>query len=170
MAQCEACKNLVLILGLKGSSSNVAYELRAVYPAGKPDEFVDEAVPNGIASDFREALRCYWIKAFKSAVVMCRRALQASAIALKAKGDRPVDQIDDLAKQGKITESLKDFAHEVRLTGNVGAHPDKDGLGDVAETDAEDIIAFTREYFHHVYVMPAKLKARKEPPEVEAKS
>jgi len=34
----------------------------------------------------------------------------------------------------------------------------------VTENDASDIVEFTREYLHHVYVMPAKLKARKTPP------
>ncbi len=33
---------------------------------------------------------------------------------------------------------------------------------DVTEQDAADIVEFTREFFHHVYVMPAKLKARQE--------
>jgi hypothetical protein len=36
-------------------------------------------------------------------------------------------------------------------------------LRDVTEQDASDIVEFTREYVHHVYVMPAKLKARKPP-------
>ena len=92
---------------------------------------------------------------------MCRRAVQGSVIELGAKGDRLIDQIDDLFKNGKITEALKDFAHEVRLTGNDGAHPGKDGLADVSPKDASDIIEFIREYLHHVYVMPAKLRARK---------
>ena len=94
---------------------------------------------------------------------MCRRAIQSSAIAQKASGSRLIDQIDDLFKSGKITESLKEFAHEVRLTGNDGAHPDKDGLAGVKESDSDAIIEFTREYLHHVYVMPEKLKARKPP-------
>ena len=72
-----------------------------------------------------------------------------------------VAQIDELFSKGRITEPLKDFAHEVRLTGNDGAHPDKDGLDDVTEQDAADIIEFTTEYLHHVYVMPAKLDVRK---------
>jgi hypothetical protein len=96
--------------------------------------------------------------------------IQSSAIALKAAGGRLIDQIDDLFEVGKITESLKDFAHEVRLTGNDGAHPDKDGLVNVTEADSSAIIEFTREYLHHVYVMPAKLKARKTPPAAPATS
>ncbi len=72
-----------------------------------------------------------------------------------------MDQIDELATKGKLTASLKDYAHEVRLTGNDGAHPDKDGLKDVSEKDADDSIAFTRHFFDSVYVTPARLAARK---------
>jgi hypothetical protein len=74
-----------------------------------------------------------------------------------------VKQIDELAERGLITEPLRQFAHEVRLEGNDGAHPDPDGLSDVTEKDADDIIEFTREYMHHVYVMPAMLAKRKSP-------
>ena len=167
-AQCESCKGFVLVVGSR-PRGQAQYNLDAVYPLGKPDDKVDEAIPEDIASDFREALCCLWIKAYKAAVVMCRRSIQASAIASKAKGDKLIDQIDDLAKQGKITQALREFAHVVRLAGNIGAHPDKDGLKDVGEKDANDVVEFTREHLHHVYVMPAKLKARKEPPQPEAK-
>ena len=95
---------------------------------------------------------------------MCARAIQGSAIALGAKKKILTDQIDELFAHGKITEALKEFAHEIRVTRNIGAHPDKDGLEDVVEQDASDIVEFTREYLHHVYVMPAKLKARRAPP------
>src|SRR6266704_5107267 len=94
---------------------------------------------------------------------MCARAIQGSAIALGAKKKKLTDQIDELFSQGKITEALKDFAHEIRITRNLGAHPDKDGLEEVSEQDASDIVEFTREYLHHVYVMPAKLKVRQTP-------
>ena len=95
---------------------------------------------------------------------MCRRAIQASCIAQGAGKDKKlVAQIDELATKGLITGPLKEFAHEVRLEGNTGAHPDTDGLDEVTDKDANAIIEFTREYLHHVYVMPAKLRARRAP-------
>jgi hypothetical protein len=77
------------------------------------------------------------------------------------KNKRLVTQIDELADKGIITRSLQNFAHEIRLEGNDGAHPDPDGLAQVTPKDADDIIEFTREYLHHVYVMPARLTARR---------
>jgi hypothetical protein len=162
-ARCESCKNFILVIGLKNAGT-AEFNLMAAYPMGKPKDDVDASVPKQIADDFSEAIRCRWIDANRAAVVMCRRAIQASAIALDAKGDQLVRQIENLFKAGKITEPLKDFAHEVRLTGNDGAHPDKDGLKDVTEKDADDMIEFTREFLHHVYVMPAKLESRRPKP------
>jgi hypothetical protein len=165
-AQCESCKEFVMVIGERNlnQGGQPPCFLRSVYPLGKPNDTVPPEVvqeAKEVAEDFKEALRCHWIKSYRASVVMCRRAIQSSAIALKAAGGRLIDQIDDLFKTGKITEGLKDFAHEIRLTGNDGAHPDKDGLADVKEGDSSAIIEFTREYLHHVYVMPAKLKARK---------
>jgi hypothetical protein len=160
-AQCQSCKQFVLVQGIGPAPHGQPWQLVAVYPLGKPSDVVAPEVPPLIASDFKEALRCNWIEAFKATVAMCRRALQSSCVELKAKDATLVEQIDDLAAKGIITEPLRQI---VRLTGNEGAHPGKDGLNDVAEQDANEIIEFTKEFFHHVFVVPAKLRARKAPP------
>jgi hypothetical protein len=162
--QCEACKNYVLVVAkrtIPNQSAYAPFELLAVYPFATPNQHVEDGVPETIADDFKEALRCQWVDAYKACVVMCARALQGSVLAQGATKKRLIDQIDELFAQGKITNSLKDFAHEVRITRNLGAHPDKDGLEEVQEQDAKDIVEFTKEYLHHMYVMPAKLKARR---------
>jgi hypothetical protein len=123
---------------------------------------LEEGMPENVTADFKEALRCKWVDAFKATVTMCRRAIQASCL---EKGANPkkklTEQIDEIAGKGLITEPLRLFAHEVRLEGNDGAHPEPDGLNNVSDRDADDIIAFTREYLHHVYVMPHMLAKRK---------
>jgi len=150
----------VLVVGARGGAG--AFVLRSFYPLGKPNDAVAAAVPTKIAEDFREALRCRWINAHKATVTMCRRAIQASCLEKKANPKKKLtEQIDEIAKNGFVTEPLRLFAHEVRLEGNEGAHPDADGLNDVTDRDADDIISFTREYLHHVYVMPEMLAKRK---------
>jgi hypothetical protein len=160
--QCESCKEFVLIVGFRQRGLGSSYNLRFVYPAGKPNETVEDGIPGNITADFKEALRCRWVNAFKATVTMCRRAIQSSCLEKKADPKKKLTlQIDELATKDLITEPLRLFAHEVRLEGNDGAHPDADGLNDVTEKDADDIIEFTREYLHHVYVMPAMLARRK---------
>ena len=161
-AQCESCKGFILVIGERDFQQK-PYTLVDVYPLGKPDDQVDDAVPDEIKPDFREALRCHWVKAYKATVAMCGRVIQASAI---QKGASPkkklVEQIDELAAKGIITKPLKEMAHEIRLTRNVGVHPtEEDPLKDVSKNDADDVVQFTHEFLHHVYVMPAKLEARR---------
>ena len=160
-AQCEACKGFVTVVGYRPRGHTTSYLFDSIYPLGKPNENVEAGIPAGITEDFKEALRCRWVNAFRATVTMCRRAIQASCLEKKADAKKKLTgQIDELASKG-LTEPLRQFAHEVRLEGNDGAHPDPDGLNDVTETDADQIIAFTREYLHHVYVMPEMLARRK---------
>lgn len=159
-AQCESCKGFVLVVGQRNPrlpNDRQDWHFEGVYPLGKPNDSVASEVPPQIAEDFREALRCEWVRAYKATVTMCRRAVQGSCVELKATDGKLQDQIDYLATKGIITDSLKKMAHRVRLTGNEGAHPGKDGLNDISPQDAKDIIDFTREFFHHVFVVPAKL-------------
>ena len=88
---------------------------------------------------------------------MCRRALQTSLIQKGAEKEKSVEQIDELSDKEIITEDIKNWAHEIRLKGNIGAHPDQDGLKDVTPQDAEDLIRFMEEYLNYVYIMPAKV-------------
>jgi len=160
-AQCQACKKFALVVGRRDRmSGDPNYRLVDFYPAGSPNDAVDPNVPSVTAEDLREALRCRWVSAYKATVVMCRRAIQTSCVDKKMADVKLQLQIDEMASKGLITEPLKHWAHEVRLGGNEGAHPDKDGLKDVTEQDADEIIQFTREFLHHIYVMPAALASR----------
>ncbi len=148
--ECDQCDKLFLLVINKG-------EIVDQYPKRIPK--YDQAIPSDVASDYVEAIKCFDVAAFKASVIMCRRALQTSVIGKGASNGRLVDQIDELCKKGIITEDIKNWAHEIRLTGNIGAHPD--GLEDVTPQDAEDLIRFTEEYLNYVYIMPAKVAAKR---------
>jgi Domain of unknown function (DUF4145) len=172
MMQCQGCQKYILGIAKRIHDS---WDYEEHYPVGTPDDSVHEKVPAPIAEDFSESKRCLWIKAYRASVAMCRRSVQSSCDDLGAEGNNLFQQIDDLAKKGIITEPLRQLAHKVRLVANKELHakhkakakPDtdkeldgkRDDLGTIGEKDAESIIAFTQEYFHHVYVMPALLKA-----------
>jgi hypothetical protein len=141
---------------------------------------VGPEIPQSVADDFREALRCLWVEAYKATVTMCRRAIQTACLDLHAVGRDLFHQIDDLAAKSKITAPLQQMAHAVRLQGKKAAHPlevekatqqreasagearqddpANDGLEGTTKEEAEAVIEFTREFFHHIYVMPALLR------------
>ena len=97
-------------------------------------------------------------------VAMARRALQAGAFEQGAPDKKLVDQIDWLEEQRLIPPLMKDVAHQIRLEGNVGAHPDKDGLQDVDEGRAREVLAFLDDFIRYVYEIPSRLESITEPP------
>jgi len=186
--RCQGCLRFILgiIASERGSFHYVEH-----YPLGKPDDSVAEEVVAAnpiIALDFAEALRCVWVKSYKAAVAMCRRSVEATCKHFGATGYTLEKKIDNLAAQGKITESLKEMAHAVRLSGNRGLHGKKeptekdtgsaekpidersplDDLDLFGEDEAKAMIAFTKELFHHVFVMPALLEKYRPKPKGEA--
>ena len=148
--ECDQCNEIFLLI-IDGE------QIIDQYPKRTPK--LDPAIPKDVANDYIEAIKCYDVSAFKASVVMCRRALQTSVIDKGASNGRLIDQIDELCRKGIITEDIKNWSHEIRLTGNIGAHPD--GLEDVSPQDADELIKFMEEYLNYVYIMPAKVAAKR---------
>lgn len=117
-------------------------------------------VPPSIARDADEAHQCYSIGALRASVTMARRAIQALAIDQGADRNAKLHkQIDQLREAGHITQSMCDVAHEVRLSGNEGAHPDDDpNLDELDEQEAADALALMDELLRHVYQTPARVE------------
>ena len=149
---CDKCGNQVFFI-FEGN------KLKDYYPKRTPQ--TDESIPNEIADDYKEAVKCFDAGAFKASVVMSRRAIQSSALERGIKKGRLRDQIDELHAKDLIPDSVKEWAHEIRLTGNIGAHPDEDLLQDVTKEDAQELIRFVEAYLNYVYVMPARVKAQR---------
>ena len=71
-----------------------------------------------------------------------------------------IDQINELNKTNsdRFTGDIKDWAHNIRIFGNWGCHPNEDNLQQVDKEICEDIINFMNSYFKYVYEMPAEVK------------
>jgi hypothetical protein len=153
--RCPGCHKYVLAVVTRNPDSNW-FSHEAHYPMGTPDQTVsDDIRSDDIKADFREALRCRFVDAYNATVEMCRRAIETSCLELGApKGLDVNGMIDWVHLQGKITSVLKDTAHKIRLAGNRGAHPSPRVI---TPEDADAVIEFSRQYFDHVYVHPARL-------------
>lgn len=82
----------------------------------------------------------------------------------KGAPDRKLEQqIDWLEEQRLVTPQMRDVAHKIRLGGNAGAHPDKDGLKDVTENDARKLLEFLEDFAKYVYEIPGRLAAMNDP-------
>jgi len=120
----------------------------------------EDIVPDDVLSDFKEGIISLSNKCFKAAIGMFRRSLQSAMIDLGA--DKKDDLIDQIKKLESITKDIKDWAHNIRIFGNWGVHPQDDKLKDIDFEKVEEAQDFLEEFFNYVYIMPSRvMKARK---------
>lgn len=169
--QCQGCQRYILALVWHPQNQSQGHTYLEHFPMGSPDQMVADEVPQHIKEDFQEALRCIFVNAYNATAEMCRRALEAACLDLGAPKNKVLEKMIDWLEENRIiTPYLKDAAHKVRLGGNRGAHPNPDGppapqavvaedapVEKIQKEHADAIIAFTREFFHHVYVGPKLL-------------
>lgn len=118
-----------------------------------------EGLPDEIQRDRREAWSCFYGGDLRAAIIMGRAAIQRAVRTLEANGAGLKAEINDLHQRHKITEALKDAAHEVRISGDDAAHPED--LVDVTEEEAQDSLDFMDDFLEHAIAMPARSAARK---------
>lgn len=125
----------------------------------KGPEFVKiNNLPLGIQNDVNEAQICHNVGAYKSCVVMCRRALEQVCDDKGAKGGNLNNKIKNLHVTGLINPELADAFNVIRYFGNYGAHPKDDLLSGIDVSSAQNVLEVTIHVAQLVYEMPAKVK------------
>ena len=122
-------------------------------------EKLNDHVPNEITSTLNEAKICYTTKCFRAAAVMARRTLEAIAIDKDATTGSLAARIKVLSDNGTLDKNLADWATEIRLIGNNGAHFDP--INNVEQIEADQIILFIDELIKYLYIMPSEIEKRR---------
>jgi len=156
IAECNSCDFFVLVRRRSGS-------IQKIYPDPLPKS-IHKKTPEFLKKDLEEANLCFAVGSYRAAGVMARRALQLCYIEKGAPDKKLQDQIDWLLNQQIITKELKEWAHEVRLTGNDAAQPPKDITKDevVTREDADDILTLLEKFVDVLYIAPALADERRQ--------
>ena len=119
---------------------------------------VHVAVPQVIRAAFEEATVSLGAGCYRAAAIMARHALEAIALDHgEAKGSLAA-RVKAMADSHKLQPNLAEWATEVRLVGNEGAH---EPLAPVLQQDARDLVSFMQELVRYLYVLPFELKERR---------
>ncbi|HET9894609.1 MAG TPA: DUF4145 domain-containing protein [Streptosporangiaceae bacterium] len=124
-------------------------------PEPEPEEPVWDFpdVPTAIAAAAHEAHACWYRDANRSAVLMARAVIEATA---KNKGIAKGSLLDKVdAMSAMIRPHVRQGAHEVRLLGNDMAHGDF--IRPVSEEDAKLVLTLMDEVLDDVYQSPARV-------------
>lgn len=162
IGECNNCAQHFLVLRAYPSG-----KILGISPNALPKP-VDPSIPSPTREDLEEAYKCQSAEAYRGAATMARRAMQNICLEkgapktreVKGKDDRKrevpnelVRQIDWLYEERIITADLKNWAHEIRLVGNAGAHPGDAGDNEpVTRQDAEDVLNLVEAFCQPLYV------------------
>jgi uncharacterized protein DUF4145 len=91
---------------------------------------------------------------------MAGRALQAALKDKGAKKDRLVDQVKELGTAGILPKPMEEWAEEIRILRNIGAHQDDEEV-EVDAQDAKDIVKFTDYFLIYIYNLPREIEGYK---------
>jgi len=110
-----------------------------------------KTVPQEIAGDYAEGVRCLNVEAFRGSVVMFRRSLESAAIAKGGVGKDLLSALQSLVEKKILSKANHALATGVRLFGNYGAHPSTDQLSSVSRDDAELVLQVTRQLLKKMF-------------------
>lgn len=167
--RCKPCRKLLLkTFYLKQNPYSEQENLSMkgwdeMFPMSLDDQLAKdekEFVPEEIRKDYEEALRCKSISASRASCAMFRRALQRALIQKGA--DPKLDLIKQIESLDTLPKDVKDWAHQIRIFGNWGAHPDKDNLNDVGIQDVTEVHDFISKFLLYIFIMPEKVKLSRE--------
>lgn len=156
--QCQnkSCgKYMIFIYDVKGwGTSNVTYVKFFHYPTISTSVHI--SIPTDIKDSYIQGMNCLNVASPIGAVTCFRRALQQICKEKGAQQTTLNTQIDEI-----LPDYLQEQAHEIRLWGNLGAHPDE-LVKDVQSHDAEEIKDLLDSIFDALYITPYKVKERRE--------
>jgi len=163
--RCKPCKKLILktyLFEQNPYSDGVNLEAKGwaeKFPVSLDDKLnkhEKEYIPTEVLSDYQEALKCKSIGANRASSSMFRRSLQNSLVLIGA--NHKLDLIKQIDSLERLPNDIKDWAHQIRIFGNWGAHPDKDNLKEVDVDDVSEVHDFISKFFIYIFIMPEKVK------------
>jgi len=145
----------------EGIGKGGAVSYRGIHWWPLPQSKLSEDVPSDIADIFAEAVTTYYAKAPRATAVMLRRTIESIAVHFGEDHGPLAQRLQKLADRNILQPSLSEWAKEIRLVGNQGAHFDPAEM--VSMDDATQLMSFVQELMKYLFILPAELQRRRKP-------
>jgi hypothetical protein len=175
--RCRGCNQAVAVVeeqwigdhpGREGIGGGGTVHYQGIHwwpPPGSAD--LDASIPPTIREAYSEGLRALASRAPRAAAVMFRRSLEAivedrgGTSAKQALNKNLAAALREMVTEGTLDANLADWAAEIRIVGNVGAHFDP--LKTVTDEEADSLAKLLRALLEYLYELPARIQ-RSRPP------
>lgn len=153
--QCANCRSVIGLVSQErfGPDPGQRGPFKQIHP---PLRQVNYQLPPLVDHSYREAIKCEATGAWQATTVMVRRALEAIAKEFDPSAKSLQQGLESMKSQGAISEELLQWAHGLRLLGNVGAHATEEQMTDL---DAREAIDFLDAIAEIIYQLRPKFKA-----------
>ena len=158
---CRSCSGVVTVRGKQTEAKNFSgVGVHGLVPDAMFPEamHVDDTVPSEAARYMKQALETQ--HAPDACVLMCAASIDAM---LKDKGLKTGSlfaRLEEALTQQLIPKALSDWSHWGRLDANGSRHADE-AASPLSDEDAERSIGFARAMAEYLYVLPAKMPAKR---------
>jgi hypothetical protein len=146
---CPACYNVTFRKyfwhDLAIDPSEIQFEI--LYPLSKEKPL---GLPGNIEKSLEAATKVRNVDANAYAVLI-RRVLELLCIDRKASGKYLNDKLADLSKKGEMPDKLVGVAKNLRIFGNIGAHPT---LGELSDAEVPILDNLCKAILEYVYTAP----------------
>jgi hypothetical protein len=163
---CKVCYSIMLIAHPKergGHPNHDPRTARVLWPVGHRE--ISTKVPESLRLEHSEARSCYNNNAYTAAVVMVRRTLEGVCADNGVKKTPLFKALEQMKENGLIEGRLLEWAQELRVLGNEGAHFTGHR---VSREDAQDALALAEALLDYLYVFSAQFAEFKDRREKKA--
>ncbi|WP_205622039.1 DUF4145 domain-containing protein [Arenibacter certesii] len=120
-----------------------------------------KSCPEIVYNPYKEALKCYRAHAYDACVIMCRKGIEAICIDKGEIKGNLANKLKNLNTKGILENTLYNWANELRLIGNNGAHSHDQIVNQQDAKEAIDFFdAFITYLYHLVYQYEELIKRR----------
>lgn len=115
-------------------------------------------LPENVKTLFLQASKTLKSGNIDSSAMTSRKVLEISVKQLNPNGSGSLyNRIEELHKNGKITDDLKEWAHIIRDDGNTATHEDKP----ITKAAAEELLSFCELFLMYTFTMPKMVALKK---------
>jgi Domain of unknown function (DUF4145) len=154
LGSCQDCRRGLLLL--QGEDESHPEEYRRTPPVVIWPRLVGDVgnkVPESLRQEYEQARTCFEAGAYTAVAVMVRRTLEGVCAEEGIKRKTLGESLKALEEAQRIDKRLLEWATELRVLGNEGAHYTG---SQVAPADAYDALALAESFLDYMYTISAR--------------
>lgn len=158
-AKCKNCEYPTLytreFLGFTGKETNWGY-LYQMYPPDKRE--LSYILPEIVNESYAEAVKCERVNAWIATVTMAGRSLEAVCKEYDPSSKTIFTGLEKMKNDGAISQEIFEWANELRVLRNIGAHASK---VEIKKEDATETLDFLQAILEIIYHLRPKFNEMK---------